>query len=122
MRSQISKSVFLEKVIKALLSNVVAIIFVIIGNILLALTLLYRVNPAEGSIVDEAIIGTTFHLVLLITTMPAWIAGAVVGMTTFISYPLMFVSQTILYWFLGKLVQLLCKIIISPLKKNSCNA
>ncbi len=78
---------------------------VIIGVILLILTLIFRVNPVECSVVNEAIVGTPFHLFLLWTTMPAWIAGIVIGFTTFISFPLMFLFQIIIFTFIGLLLR-----------------
>lgn len=78
----------------------------LVGVILLSLTLFFRVNPAEGSVVDENIIGTPFHYFLYFTTMPAWIAGIFIGRSTFLSFPLMFLIQIIIFSFLGFLFYL----------------
>ena len=53
--------------------------FIGLGALLLSLTLYFRVNPVEGSVVDERVVGSFFHYVLLVTTMPAWIAGALIA-------------------------------------------
>ena len=83
------------------------IVSVITGVILLTLTLLFRVNPVEGSVVNEAISGTFFVYILLFTTMPAWIAGIFIGFATFMSVPLMFLFQVTIYTFLGLLLRLI---------------
>ena len=81
-----------------------AVVFMLAGSILLVLTLKFRVNPVEVTVVDDAIAGTNFHLFLLVTTMPAWIAGLVLGLGSFLSFPLMFVFQIIIFGLLGKAV------------------
>ena len=95
---------------KANFKNIVCdpyvIVSVITGVILLILTLLFKVNPAEGSVVNEAVRGTIFHYFLLCTTMPAWIAGILIGFTTFLSFPLMFLFQIIIFTILGLLLRL----------------
>ncbi len=95
------------------------IVSVIIGVVLLTLTLIFRVNPVEASVVNEAIVGTPFHFFLLCTTMPAWIAGIVIGFTTIISYPLMFLFQIIIFTFLGLLLRLIHRAIIRSLHSHS---
>ncbi len=102
---------------KAVLSPYV-IISVLAGVILLSLTLFFRVNPVEGSVVDEKILGTPFHFFLLCTTMPAWIAGVVVGFTTFMSFPLMFLFQIIIFTFLGLLLRLIHRTIARFLHRH----
>lgn len=99
------------KVVSILFSDWVVLIFMITGIILLALTLAFEVNPIEGSVIDDAIKGTAFCLFLLITTLPALIAGllllGMLGETTFVSvifFPFMFIVQILLYWIVGKTV------------------
>ena len=95
---------------KAFFKNIVhepyVIVSVITGVILLTLTLFFRVNPVEGSVVNESILGTFFHYILLFTTMPAWIAGIFIGFATCLSFPLMFLFQIIIFTFLGLLLRL----------------
>jgi len=119
MKLQNEKDGILKKLTQMLFADVIAIVFVIIGVILLSLTLVFRVNPVEGSVVNDAIVGTTFHWFLLITTMPAWIAGIIVGMTTFLSFPFMFVFQIIIFWSMAKIVRLSYKTIKRLLSKRN---
>ncbi len=78
----------------------------LVGVILLRLTLFFRINPAEATVVDERIVGTPFHCFLLFTTMPAWIAGFVLGGGKSLSFPLMYLVQIIIYSFFGYLLYL----------------
>ena len=91
---------------------------VITGVVLLTLTLIFRVNPVEVSVVNDAIAGTPFHFFLLCMTMPAWIAGIVIGLTTFISFPLMFLFQIIIFTFVGLLLRLIHKTIARFLHRH----
>ena len=77
------------------------IVSVLTGIVLMALTLLFRVNPVEGSVVHNAVRGTMFHYVLLVTTMPAWIAGIFLSRAGISPYPVMFIFQIILYVIIG---------------------
>lgn len=97
------QNAFLKKTVR----DPYVIVSVITGAILLMFTLLFRVNPAECSVVNEAICGTFFHYILLFTTMPAWIAGVIVGLGTPLSYPLMFLFQAIIFTLLGLLLRLI---------------
>ena len=118
MNSQNVTNGFLNKLVKSLFADVFAVVLEIIGVVLLALTLVFNVNPVEVTVVNDAIAGSVFHWILFITTMPAWIAGIIVGMGTVLSLPLMFVFQIILYWFLGKVLRFLFKTILRPLVHN----
>lgn len=88
---------------------VIVLGFVLVGLALMALTLQFRVNPAEGSVVDERILGTPIHMLLLVTTMPAWLAGAIVAefvlphadTTPWYWYSFMLVFQALQYALLG---------------------
>ena len=95
--------------LKKVLYDPYIIASVIIGVILLTLTLIFRVNPVEGAVVSEAVRGTLFHNLLLYTTMPAWIAGMVVGFSTFLAYPLMFLFQIALFSISGLIFRLIIK-------------
>ncbi|MHC4658001.1 MAG: hypothetical protein ACYS83_02335 [Planctomycetota bacterium] len=104
----------LKRFIKWLFTDWVAAVLMIAGSILLALTLRYGVNPFEFTVVDEDILGTPLHYVLFITTVPAWIAGVVIGCSLlgwegmFLPGLFMFIVQVLLYGFLGKAMRGLC--------------
>ena len=80
---------------------------VFVGVVLMALTLYYRVNPVEGSVVNEAVRGTWFHYVLMVTTMPAYITGLVLAPFLKVFVPAVFIVQIILYTCLGLLLRLI---------------
>ena len=81
------------------------------GIVLMALTLYYRVNPVEGSVVNEAVRGTWLHYVLMITTMPAYIAGLVLASFLKVFVPAVFIVQIILYTGLGLLLRLIHRLV-----------
>jgi hypothetical protein len=101
---------------KWLYSNILSFALVIIGVVLLSLTLKYRVNPVEGSVVDPNILGTSLHYILLPTTMPAWIAGE--SLASIISFKhnlelavtFMYLFQILEYYFLGTLIYFIIRL------------
>ena len=100
--------------------DIISTVFVIVGAVLLILTIKFRVNPVEGSVVNPAIRGTALHWILLYTTMPAWTAGFTLGEIAFVdnyetAVVLMFLIQVLLYYFLGKIAYLVVAII-----RNRC--
>ncbi|MGD0655593.1 MAG: hypothetical protein ABSA16_14730 [Thermoguttaceae bacterium] len=102
--------------IKWLRPDIISRVFVIVGVVLLILTLKFRVNPIEGSVVNPAIRGTALHWILLYTTMPAWIAGVTLSDIASVdnyetSVVFMFLIQVPLYYFLGKIVSLVVALI-----------
>jgi uncharacterized membrane protein len=106
--------------IKWLRPDRISCVFVIVGVVLLILTLKFRVNPIEGSVVNPAIRGTVLHWILLYTTMPAWIAGVslsdkISGNNYEFAAVLMFLIQVLLFYFLGKIMSLVFAII-----RNRC--
>jgi hypothetical protein len=106
--------------IKWLRPDIISAVFVLVGVVLLILTLKFRVNPVEGSVVNPAVRGTTLHLILLYTTMPAWTAGLTLGEIASVdnyetAVVLMFLIQVLLYYLLGKIVYLVVAII-----RNRC--
>ena len=94
-----------KETVRKIVCDLYVIVLVLMSVVLMALTLYFRVNPVEGSVVDEAICGKPFHYVLLITTMPAWIAGVFLGGVSILSYPLMFIIQIAIYTGLGILLR-----------------
>jgi len=94
---------YLKRFLVWFFKDVFALTFMTISIVLLTLTLIFRVNPAEGSVVNKAIVGTLFHKILLFTTMPAWIAGVTCGGDTiFLACLLMYFFQIIIYGFIEK--------------------
>jgi hypothetical protein len=95
-----------------------AITVALVGAGLMILTIIWRINPAESSIVPRFLTsnpaGVTVIYVLLASCMPVWIP--VVSLTMFIPFSehaqygiacgIMIVFQGILYFMLGKLVSL----------------
>ena len=110
--------------IKWLRPDIISAVFVIVGAVLLILTIKFRVNPVEGSVVNPAIRGTTLHYILLFTTMPAWIAGESLSNISFkdsyeFAIALMFIFQVLLYLFLGKVVSFLVSVIWNRCSKSN---
>jgi hypothetical protein len=106
--------------IKWLRPDIISAVFVIVGVVLLILTLMFRVNPVEGSVVNPAIFGTALHWILLYTTMPAWIAGVTLCNTASgdnyeFAVVLMFLIQVLFYYFMGKIASVVIAII-----RNRC--
>jgi hypothetical protein len=95
-----------------------AITVALVGIGLMILTIVWRINPAESSVVPRFLTGNPVGIavicVLLATCMPVWIP--VVSLTMFIPLSghthygvacgIMIVLQGILYFMLGKLVSL----------------
>jgi len=82
-----------------------ALVSVFVGIVLLSLTLLFRLNPVDGSVVNDHLQkspGIVYFL--FITTMPAWAAGVALGGGKLLSLLLMFLFQSILYSSLGILL------------------
>jgi hypothetical protein len=110
--------------IKWLSPDIISVVFVIVGAVLLILTLKFRVNPVEGSVVNPAISGTALHWILLYTTMPAWTAGVTLGMIAsldndVIAIVLMFLIQVLFYYFMGKIASLVIANIRNRCGKSS---
>ena len=78
----------------------------IIGLVFMLLTLYFKINPAEGSVVPDYIRGTVFHIFLFVTSMPAWIAGLMVSSVLPVPFPVMAcLMQILLYGILGKIIR-----------------
>jgi hypothetical protein len=110
--------------LKWICPDAISVLFVIIGSVLLALTIVYRVNPVEGSVVNPDIRGTALHWILFCTTMPAWIAGvSLCGEVSVGSYKcavvLMFLFQVLIYYSLGKITRLLLAAIRNRCRKSA---
>ena len=93
-----------------------ALVTALIGVILMILTLVWRINPVEGSVVPRYLTGTAIGVAvicfLFVTCMPAWISGVylahVIPMVNpydpsgrIVTCCLMFIIQFMLYLGLG---------------------
>ena len=95
-----------------------AIAFALTGIGLMILTILWRINPYEGSVIPNFLKSNPFGVgviwVLLITCMPVWISVVSLSMLIPLSEPiqhgiacgLMIIFQGVLYFLIGKLVSL----------------
>ena len=97
----------------------VAVISAIVGIVLMSLTIVWKVNLVEGSVVSPFLLNTAYgrvlHLILLITCMPVWIA-VVISMARFIDstallYSVMLAVQAILFFAIGKLISLCIRVV-----------
>ena len=99
----------MKKVLRFLFGSIAADIGMFIGVVLLILTLYFGVNPVEATVVHPLIRGTWFHMLLLITTMPAllvlFIAGDMIA-----GFALMFFVQICVFWVLGRILTFLFSI------------
>jgi hypothetical protein len=96
----------------------IAIVTALVGIGLMALTIIWRINPAEGSVVPDFLTGNPVGVgaicVLLVTCMPAWILAVTLCMLLPLpermQYSLacaaMLVMQGIAYFMIGKLISL----------------
>ena len=96
----------------------IAIIAALVGIVLMALTIVWRVNPVEGSVIPRFLtdnsVGMGILWVLLVTCMPVWILS--VALIELISLPLryeyifacgaMLTIQGMLYFMIGKVISL----------------
>jgi len=106
--------------LKNIFSDKAAVATAVVGVVLMALTIVWRVNPVEGSVVapflSNTASGRVIHLILLVTCMPVWIV--VVSVVTlfvlsteyihYLGYALMLVTQGLLFFAIGKLISV-CK-------------
>jgi len=94
-----------------------------VGCILMTLTMVWHINPGEGSVVSDVVKGKDGILIFfVITTMPAWISGGLLGMLVGglvlslkgdEALPLViscqYLIQIILYGLLGKLISVVVR-------------
>jgi hypothetical protein len=86
-----------------------AIGFAAVGIVLMAFTIAWRINPAEGSVIPQFLkdnfAGEAVHLVLLITCMPVWcVAVLLISDTSSACVVAMFFIQGLVYFLIGKAV------------------
>lgn len=106
---------------RKLLSDKIAVGAAIFGMVLMALTITFRVNPAEGSVVPHFLTGTPWGrpilAVLLVTCMPVWIAVLFAGEFLHLAgYPgwtmacaAMMAIQGALFYGIGKVVSVVVR-------------
>jgi len=94
----------------------VAIVTTLVGIILMVLTIVWRINPVEGSVMPRFLtgnpVGIAVIFILLVTCMPAWIVAVSVGMLLPFSertqevlvYVSMLILQGVIYFMIGKLI------------------
>jgi len=115
----------LQALLKRYSGKLLAIGCVCIGLLLMCVTLAHNVNPCEGSVVSDAIRGTRLHDLLLVTTIPACVAGMFAvgllgwllnflipadwlrGPLGLLFVPSMFGFQALSYWLLAKAIGLM---------------
>ena len=101
-----------------------------IGIALMILTVVWRVNPVEGSVVPDFLTGNPFGdallLVLLVTCRPVWIPTlfSVVVLASFVGFPesdgvvlgngAAVIVQGIVYFMFGKLISGWAKRFMTP--------
>ena len=96
----------------------IAIVTALVGAGLMILTIIWRINPAEGSVVPDFLtgnpVGVAVICVLVVTCMPAWILSVTLCMLLplpermqwLLSCATMLVIQGIVYFMIGKLISL----------------
>jgi len=92
----------MKKVLRFLFGSITVNISMFIGIALLILTLYFEVNPVEATVVHPLIRGTWFHMLLLITTMPALLVLFLTG-DIISGFALMFFVQICVFWVLGRI-------------------
>jgi hypothetical protein len=93
----------MNHVLRTVFADPVAVAFAVAGVSLLAVALHFGVNPADGSVVDASIRETWIPIALFIASLPAMAVMFLTG-GGMIGLPLMYLTQIIVYWALGKLV------------------
>jgi hypothetical protein len=97
-----------------------ALIFALVGVLLMTLTLVWRINPVEGSVVPDFLTGTPLGRVvvaiLLGTCMPVWILSVWIGtLLKIIPFPvmcgLMILLQALAYGLAGAGISAILRII-----------
>ncbi len=113
---------------KALRTNGVAVVTAAVGTLLMILTIVWRINPVEGSVVPGYLTGNPAGLavvwILFVTCMPAWITGVLLAHAVPMVNPynrsgwivaccLMCIVQFMLYLGLGYV----CSLILRKIKR-----
>ncbi len=85
----------------------VAIVAAVIGAVLMALSVAWRVNPVEGGVMPsflKAGVGMAVGVVLIVTSIPTWIVGAplVFVLPAPLVGPGMVLVSAVLYFGLGE--------------------
>ena len=108
----------MKRVWRFLFGSVTADILMLIGVVLLGVSLHFRVNAVEVMVVDPSIRGTWFHMLLLITTMPALMVLLFAGYGI-VAHVLAFFVQFCLFLALGRLLAFLLSIVVQQKSNKS---
>ena len=108
----------MKKVLRFLFGSVTVDIFMLIGVVLLGLTLYFGVNPVEATVVHPLVRGTWFHMLLLVTTMPALVVLFLAG-DMIVGFALMFFVQICVFWVFGRILAFLFSFVAQHKGKNS---
>jgi hypothetical protein len=112
----------------------IAIGTALVGVGLMILTILWRINPVEGSVVPRFLtsnpVGMGVIWVLLITCMPVWSAAVsltmLIPLSEYMQYGvacgLMIILQCIVYFLLGKLISLSVRKLLRKKESSSQRA
>ena len=104
---------------KKLWGDKIALITALIGVILMVLTIIWRVNPVEGSVLPDFLkttfVGKCIFYLLFGTSMPVWFLISMVDQLIPFSFHLpwfilcggILVVQAFVYFWIGKLISLL---------------
>jgi len=105
----------------------IALRFTLAGILLMIFTILWRINPAEGSVIPHFLrqnsFGTAIIYFLLATSTPFWICflvlsrifsalgigGSILPDSTWAVACIMIASQAIIYFMIGKLISFLVR-------------
>ena len=103
---------------RSFLADRIALLTALVGVILMVLTIVWHINPAEGSVVPDFLTGNPFgkavFWILYVTCMPVWIAVIVIcrdlpfpeDTNYLLATVLMLMVQGVIYFLFGKLVSL----------------
>jgi len=105
-------------------SNMIAILFALVGIALMVLTIQWEINPvhataATPAILLETLAGKAVIIILLLTCMPVWFPVTVIAMRLpfleGMEHAIMVVLQGVLYFALGRFT---CLVLTPPPKKG----
>ena len=106
---------------KKLPTDWIAVVTSGIGMVLMIMTVVWRVNPVEGSVVpdflERNLFGEALLLVLLVTCMPVWIPTVFAGVVLFgesddglaLANVAVVIVQGLVYYVLGRLISIWAK-------------
>ena len=111
--------------LKQIFRDKMVLVSVVVGILLMILTIVWNVNPVEGSVVPgfirNTLLGKVVLSILLVTCMPVWILVVFLTMPLqyipkYFIYSVMLVAQGILFFAIGKLISLCKKVVLNRSK------